>query len=201
MGDKGKPVKTVSVNHPSLIPSWVFGSLFTLFILGVFVFAPATLPEFKQKLLAYLCALLAGFFAFFFTGTLTVKVTGGQMGRNQFVVQAAGGLGAFALTLWWWTGGAAPVKPADEMLKQAPASIVSNPVQPNAAQSGGLADDSSSRNRGSTPVDSKKASSAGSAERGSADTKVSGGPTPVKSAEKVAISTTETSERREGATP
>jgi hypothetical protein len=102
----------VDLRISSRLPSWIFGSLFTLFILAVFVFAPATLPEFKQKLLTYVCGLLAAFFAFFFTGTLKVSVTGGVPGWPQIAVKSAGGLGAFVLTLWWWSSGVAPVKPA-----------------------------------------------------------------------------------------
>jgi len=84
-----------------MLASWIFGTLLLVFILGVFVFAPSSLPPFKQRLLAFICALLAGFFAFFFTGTIGVTWRG---------VQATGGIGAFVLVLWWWSSGLAPVK-------------------------------------------------------------------------------------------
>jgi hypothetical protein len=88
-----------------LLPSYIFGGLLLLFILGVFVFAPPTLAPFKQRLLAFICALLAGFFTFFFTGTIGIK---GWTGHLE--LQATGGIGAFALVLWWWSSQNAPIK-------------------------------------------------------------------------------------------
>jgi hypothetical protein len=89
--------------------SWVFGSLLLAFMLGVFVFAPISLPNFKQRLLAFLSALLAGFFAFFFTGTIGLSLAG----RTGLTLQATGGAAAFVLVLWWWSSGLAPVKRSD----------------------------------------------------------------------------------------
>ena len=98
----------------SKIASWIFGSILLAFILGVFIFAPSTLPPFKQRLLGVLCALLAGFFTFFFTGTLGVNI-GGSAGRfGQISVQAVGGIAAFVLMLWWWLSGSAPIKVSGE---------------------------------------------------------------------------------------
>jgi hypothetical protein len=132
--------------------SWIFGSLFTLFILGVFVFSPSTLPEFKQRLLGYICALLAAFFTFFFTGTLAVRISGGTSSWGQIGVKSAGGLGAFVLTLWWWGSVLAPVKPGSNP-KDTPTSRVEITVKDARTLSGvsgatvtlGSQDDSQSR--------------------------------------------------------
>ena len=87
------------------LPSWIFGGLLLLFILGVFIWAPNALPPFKQQLLAFICALLAGLFAFFFTGMI------GLTGRiGDWRVQATGGIGVFVLVLRWWFSDRAPVK-------------------------------------------------------------------------------------------
>ena len=87
------------------LPSWIFGGLLLVFILGVFIWAPNSLPPFKQQLLAFICALLAGLFAFFFTGII------GLTGRiGDWRVQATGGIGVFILVLWWWFSDRAPVK-------------------------------------------------------------------------------------------
>lgn len=98
----------------SKLASWIFGSILLAFILVVFFIAPDSLPQFKQRLLAFICALLAGFFTFFFTGTLGVNI-GGSAGRfGQISVQAVGGVAAFVLVLWWWYSGSAPIKAEED---------------------------------------------------------------------------------------
>ncbi|MEK6337214.1 MAG: hypothetical protein AABM67_20015 [Acidobacteriota bacterium] len=98
----------------SRLASWIFGSILLVFILVVFFLAPNSLPQFKQRLLAFICALLAGFFAFFFTGTIGVNF-GGSLGKTgQFSIQAAGGAAAFVVVLWWWYSSSAPIKVEDE---------------------------------------------------------------------------------------
>ena len=87
-------------NH-NAYASWGFGTLLLLFYLGVFVFGPNELPEFKHKQLAIVSALLCALFTFFFVGSLhvTLKI------ENRWAklgVQSGGGLAAFVLVLWWW---------------------------------------------------------------------------------------------------
>jgi hypothetical protein len=91
------------------LPSWIFGSTLLAFILCVFGFAPASLPEFKQRILALACSLCAGLFAFFMTGDLGVKVSVAQSKVGKIAVNATGGLAAFVLVLWWWVSPLAPV--------------------------------------------------------------------------------------------
>lgn len=56
----------------------MFGSLLLLFLIGVFMFTPATLPDFKHCLLAICAALLAGFFAYFLTGEIGLEIKDDQ---------------------------------------------------------------------------------------------------------------------------
>jgi hypothetical protein len=96
-----------------MLPSWIFGSLLLVFILGVFIFVRETLPRFKHQLLAFICALLAGLFAYFFTGTMQLAGNIGLKGGvGSLGVQASGGIGVFVLVLWWWSSGWAPDKVA-----------------------------------------------------------------------------------------
>jgi len=95
------PIKPGAVQIPAQNP----------FIVGVFIWGPATLPAFKQRILAFTAALLGGFFAFFYTGTIGLTIGGG----TRFAVQATGGLAVFVLILWWWYSDRAPIKPEDDI--------------------------------------------------------------------------------------
>jgi hypothetical protein len=87
----------------------IFGLLFVAFLIYVFIFGPETLPEYKQRVLAFICALLAGLFAFFLTGVmkLDLKVIRSRFG--ELGVKTTGGLAAFVLVLIWWLTPLAPV--------------------------------------------------------------------------------------------
>jgi len=87
--------------------SWVFGALFAIFVLCVFIFGPPSLPGYKQQILAYICALLAGFFAAFFTGTLLLNTQLPIPGK--WVVSGGAGFALFLIVLFWWKSGAAPI--------------------------------------------------------------------------------------------
>ncbi|MCZ6680856.1 MAG: hypothetical protein O7E52_26815, partial [Candidatus Poribacteria bacterium] len=54
--------------------TWIFGSLLFVFFVCVFVFAPETLPAFKQRMLGIAAALLSGLFAFFLTGDMGLRI-------------------------------------------------------------------------------------------------------------------------------
>lgn len=89
--------------------SWVFGFLFFVFFVYIIIFAPSSLPEFKQRILAVFSALLSGLFAFFLTGEV---VTQRQSPKTQFgkiSMKATGGVAVFILVLWWWFSPFAPV--------------------------------------------------------------------------------------------
>jgi len=79
--------------------------LLLLFLLAIFVFGPDELAWWRQKLLSLFCALLAGLFAYFLTGNVSVL-------SGRVKVRATGGFAVFILVLWWWGSPSAPVKVA-----------------------------------------------------------------------------------------
>jgi hypothetical protein len=92
------------------LATWIFGSVLLVFFLGVFLFAPSELPEFKQRMLAVSSALLAGLFGFFFTGAVQVRVKPVENVFGKVAVKATGGSALFVLVLAWWLSPLAPVK-------------------------------------------------------------------------------------------
>ncbi len=91
--------------------SWIFGSLFGLFLLGVFVFGPQSLPGYKQQILAYVCATLAAFFAIFFAGTLLVNAQLPLPGK--WTVRGGAAFALFLVVLFWWRSSASPIPPSN----------------------------------------------------------------------------------------
>ncbi len=87
--------------------SWIFGSVLLAFMLAVFWLAPDTLPPFKQQVLAYLSALLAGLFGFFLTGDIVLRMNHKE---SSTTLKAAGGIALFVLVLGWWQSSSAPVQ-------------------------------------------------------------------------------------------
>src|SRR5438270_11026037 len=89
--------------------SWVFGLLLLAFLVWVFVFAPETLPEYKQRMLGVFLAALAGLFAFFLTGDIGLDIQSKQSRFGKLAVKATGGAAAFVLVLVWWWSPFAPI--------------------------------------------------------------------------------------------
>jgi hypothetical protein len=75
--------------------TWVFGLLLLAFLLWVFVFAPETLPEYKQRMLGVFLASLAGLFAFFLTGDIGLEIQSLQSRFGNLAVKATGGAAVF----------------------------------------------------------------------------------------------------------
>lgn len=92
------------------LATWVFACLLLIFFVCVFIFAPEKLPVFKQRMLAISSALLAGLFAFFFTGKVGLKITSIQTRFGDFGVRASGGVAVFVFVLLWWLSPWAPVE-------------------------------------------------------------------------------------------
>jgi len=72
------------------------------------MFGPESLSLYKQRLLAFLSALLGGLFAYFFVGRLqTIGILG------NLKVKAGAGFGVFVLMLIWWLSPFSPVAVED----------------------------------------------------------------------------------------
>lgn len=90
--------------------SWIFGIVLLGFMMAVFWLAPDQLPLFKQQTLAFSAALLAGFFGFFLTGSLSLAM---QHKESSTTLNAAGGIALFIVVLAWWNSAYAPVVTAE----------------------------------------------------------------------------------------
>jgi hypothetical protein len=100
----------MKTRRPS-IETWVVGVALFIFFVCVFVFGPESLPEFKQRMLAFASAFLAGIFAFLFTGDLTVQFELKSSPLGKMLAKGTGGAAVFVLVLWWWFSSLAPVTP------------------------------------------------------------------------------------------
>lgn len=102
--------------------SWIFGVLLLAFLFYAFVFSPDALSVTKQRILAFVCALIAGLFGFFLIGSIKVTVhpesnsdldhKRSNSGIRSVGVEASGGFAAAVLVLLWWLSPWAPVQPA-----------------------------------------------------------------------------------------
>lgn len=110
--------------------SWIFGAILLIFVFAVFWLAPDALPSFKQQILAFSMALLAGLFGFFLTGDMTLAM---QHKESSTSLKAAGGIALFVLVLAWWQSSAAPVIAA-EAAPQATVKPVEKAVAPKPSQ-------------------------------------------------------------------
>ena len=91
--------------------SWIFGTLLVVFFISVFILAPESLPEFKQRILAFFAATLAGLFGYFLTGTIGLTLSGVRSQFGEVGVNATGGAALFVGVLIWWSSPLAPVTP------------------------------------------------------------------------------------------
>lgn len=93
------------------LASWIFGSLLLIFFVYAYLFSPDTLPEYKQRMLAFACALIAGLFGFFLTGAIGLQIHSAQTRFGTISIKATAGVALFVLMLIWWFSPLAPVKP------------------------------------------------------------------------------------------
>ena len=115
-GKKGKAVSGERLRPPTAAQSrwhasWIFGALLLVFLVYAYRFSPDTLPEYKQQLLAFACALIAGLFGFFLTGDLGLEIHSAPSRIGTISIKATAGFAAFVLVLGWWFSPLAPVKP------------------------------------------------------------------------------------------
>ena len=102
--------------------SWVLGSLLLVFMIAVIAYrllAPNSRPidETTQKLLGFLSAILAGLFAFFFTGSIIVNVIPENKYMAGLGVRATGGVALFFVVLWWWRSERSPIPSEDKNVR------------------------------------------------------------------------------------
>jgi hypothetical protein len=95
------------------IGSWIFGGLLLAFYLGVFLFGPSILPDYKYRMLGIISALLGGLFAYFLTGSIVTSAKRNISGSGQIALRAGGGFGLACVLLVWWEYGA-PVQPSSQ---------------------------------------------------------------------------------------
>jgi multidrug efflux pump subunit AcrA (membrane-fusion protein) len=94
------------------LASWVYGSLLLGLLIGYFAFGPGYLEESKQRLLAVFLALLCGFFTYFLTGELLLRLRLSAFRVWRVDLRAAGGLAVFAGVLsWLWLHPMLPTEP------------------------------------------------------------------------------------------
>jgi len=118
----------------SNIASWVFGGLFALFLMAVVAYrltigGSQPIDPTVNRILGIICAVLAGLFAFFFSGTVAIQLGANAGSVGNIAVQATGGIGLFVLVLWWWRSNLAPIKGGAE--EDVPIQITKQPRPKN----------------------------------------------------------------------
>ena len=101
-----------------MIASYLFGGILLTFMMAIVAYnligEAREISGTTQKLIGFLCALLAGLFAFFFTGTISAQVAPNAGTYGSLGIQATGGAALFVVMLWWWRSDAAPLRAADK---------------------------------------------------------------------------------------
>jgi hypothetical protein len=78
--------------------------------LGVFLFGPSVLPDYKYRMLGILSALLGGLFGYFLTGQIVSTAKHKTPGGGQIAVRATGGVAAAGMLLLWWSYGPSSIQ-------------------------------------------------------------------------------------------
>ena len=100
------------------LASWIFGGIAFAFLIGVFVFGPDEISAEKHRILGIMCAVLAGLFGYFFTGSMKLVTEGKLPGWGKVSIQAGGGMALFVLVLLWWGSDYAPVGRLEEKVEE-----------------------------------------------------------------------------------
>jgi WD40 repeat protein len=88
---------------------WIICAVLFVSVVAVFILAPDKLPEYKQRVLAIVCAVLSGALSFLLSGRIAVKYKAIKSQLGEITVQSTGGVAVFALVLWWWLSPLSPV--------------------------------------------------------------------------------------------
>jgi hypothetical protein len=119
-GDAGTKVSAGSGRWLHAAGAFVLGLILLSLLIWAFLYAPDTLPEFKQRMLAIGCALLAGFFAYFLTGSIGLEGKALNTPWGGLSVRATGGVAVFILVLIWWLSPMTPIQPDKAVQPQPP---------------------------------------------------------------------------------
>src|SRR5688500_8361189 len=95
--------------------SWVIGGVSAAFLVGVFAFAPAELPEFKHKILGFIVAACAAFLAYFLSGTVSIDGIAALKPIGKLKIKAGGSAAIFILVLIWWNSDQSVSKVAKQL--------------------------------------------------------------------------------------
>src|SRR4051794_1901727 len=85
----------------SAVVSYVFGALTLLFFMIVF-FLKGPIDRDRRRVLAFLMAISAGLFAFFFSGELNLVADATLPNLAKLAIRATGGIALFVFVLFWW---------------------------------------------------------------------------------------------------
>ncbi len=110
-----KPVLRTGIrSDQQLLAAWVCGTLLLIFYLAVFLFGPPLVSDDKQRILELISALLAGFPAYFLTGTTISAIRVPFKHGAEMSVRASGGMAALAGILLWGQNSHPPLMPASK---------------------------------------------------------------------------------------
>jgi tetratricopeptide (TPR) repeat protein len=108
---------TSSKSKHQLYAAWIFGAAIFLILAWAFLWGPDELPPHKHRILQFFSAALAGFFGFFFTGEVMLKVTGNMPKGWKMAIQAGGGMALFVLVFLFWQSPLSPIRSIEEIRK------------------------------------------------------------------------------------
>lgn len=92
-----------------LIATYLFGVLLFCFMAAAYFVDPREITPAKDRILGFVAASLAGFFGYFFAGTVGLSIVGPKSRFGTASVKATGAVALFVLVLWWWFQSASPV--------------------------------------------------------------------------------------------
>ncbi|NBB26974.1 SH3 domain-containing protein [Cellulophaga sp. BC115SP] len=105
-------------NNKNSIINIVYGSLLLLFFMGLIVFGPEKLSEYKHNLIAVISSLLVGIFGYFLTGEVGLKINSKFLENKvgKIAIQASGGVALFVLTMVWWRSPLTPIEKVQDKI-------------------------------------------------------------------------------------
>ncbi|MBF00495.1 hypothetical protein [Flavobacterium coralii] len=96
--------------------SIIYGSVLLVFFLGLILFGPENLSEYKHNLIAIISSLLVGIFGFFISGDIGITINSDLVNNKigKIAIQASGGAALFVLSMIWWKSPVAPISKHSE---------------------------------------------------------------------------------------